>query len=119
MVKRIIHWACFWQRCKRLNEAAEALSKAVNLLPDRVRVRYNYALVLQHLGQKSEAETEMLKAHQVDELNSRVVHALTIFYIQQGQLKIAQTYAQKLIKLVPGAPGPQQLLQQIQRELSN
>ncbi len=88
------------------------------MLPDRVRMRYNYALVLQHLGQKSEAEAEMLKAHQVDELDPRVVHALTIFYMQQGQLKMAQTYAQKLIKLVPGAPGPQQLLQQIQRELS-
>jgi hypothetical protein len=39
--------------------------------------------------------------------------------MQQGQLKMAHTYAQKLIKLAPGAPGPQQLLQQIQRELSN
>lgn len=43
-----------------LNDAVAALSKAVKLLPDHTRIRYNYALALQLLGKHKEAESEFL-----------------------------------------------------------
>jgi predicted CXXCH cytochrome family protein len=102
---------------RRLEEAAGELGKAAELLPHRARVRYNYALALQHLGRRAEAETALLQAYQTDSRDPGIVHALAIFYAQQQQWERALPYAQKLIELAPGEPGPRQLMQQIQERV--
>jgi predicted CXXCH cytochrome family protein len=102
---------------KRLNEAADSLAKAAELLPNRTRVRYNYALALQHLGRTAEAEMVMLEVHQIDPRDPAIVRAMAVFYIQQSQWDSALHYAQKLIEMMPGAPGPRKLMQEIQKQL--
>jgi predicted CXXCH cytochrome family protein len=103
---------------KRLDDAVNALAKAVQLNPDQARMRYNYALALQHLGKRSSAEKELLRAYAIEPQNPGIVNALAIFYIQEQQWEKALPYAEKLVELVPGAPGPDQMLRQIQQALS-
>jgi predicted CXXCH cytochrome family protein len=102
---------------KRLDEAVNALEKAVHLNPDQARMRYNYALALQHLGKRSNAEKELLGAYAIETQNPGIVNALAIFYIQEQQWEKALPYAEKLVQLVPDAPGPDQMLRQIQQAI--
>ena len=101
----------------KLDEAAELLQKAVKLIPDRARVRYNYSLVLSHLGRSSDALSEMLKAHDSDSSDPGIVQAIAIFYIQEKQLDKARIYAEKLVELMPGAPGPEKMLNDLQQAI--
>ncbi|MCP4256769.1 MAG: tetratricopeptide repeat protein [Planctomycetes bacterium] len=103
----------------RLDDAVRSLSKAVELMPDRARTRYNYALTLRHLGRNTEAISEMLKAHQINQGNPGIVQAIAIFYIQEKEWTKALPYAEKLVELVPGTPGPEQMLMEIQQEIVN
>ena len=98
---------------QRLPEAAVHLGEAAERLPGQIRIRYNYALALQRLGRRSEAERQFLEAHRAEPADSEVVHALAIFYFQEQRLAEARIYAQKLAERNPGAPGPQQLLLQL------
>jgi predicted CXXCH cytochrome family protein len=102
---------------KRLDEAVNALAKAVQLNPDQASMRYNYALALQHLGKRSSAEKELLRAYAIEPQNPGIVNALAIFYIQEKQWEKALPYAEKLVQLVPEAPGPEQMLKQIQQAI--
>jgi tetratricopeptide (TPR) repeat protein len=104
---------------QRLDEAASTLAQATALLPDRPRVRYNYALVLQHLKRPADAEAAMRAAHQLDTRDPDIVYALVVLYMQQSQWERALPYAQKLLELAPGSPGPQQLLQHIQNAIGS
>jgi predicted CXXCH cytochrome family protein len=101
----------------RLEEAGHSLKKAVELLPDRARVRYNYALTLRHLGRSQEAEQAMHQAYTIDPKDPGVLHAITVFYMQERQWEKALSYAEKLVALAPAAPGPRQLMQEIEKEL--
>ena len=103
----------------RLDEAVKIFAQAVERMPARARVRYNYALTLRHLGQNSDALDEMIKAHETDKTDPRIVDAIAIFYIQEKQWEKALPYAQELVTLVPDAEGPKQMLRQIQQALSS
>jgi len=103
---------------ERTKEAVESLEKAAQLLPNRGRVYYNYALALQQLGRMDEAKANFLKAQTIDPQNPDIVYALAILFIQQGEWDQALPFAQSLVALVPGAPGPLQLVQQIQMKLN-
>jgi tetratricopeptide (TPR) repeat protein len=100
-----------------LDKAVDALAKAVELIPDRARVRYNYALALRHLGRNTDSLSEMLKAHEIDQRDPGTVQAIAIFYIQNQDWVNALHYAVKLVELVPGAPGPEQMLKQIRQAM--
>jgi tetratricopeptide (TPR) repeat protein len=103
---------------QHLGEAVDALARAADLLPHRARVRYNLALALQHLGRDPEAEAALLRAHAADPRDPAIVHAAAVFYVQRGDWERARTYAQQLVALAPGAPGPTEMLQHIEAELS-
>lgn len=103
---------------KELEEARNALMRAVEILPDRARVRYNYALTLRHLGRSQEAEQAMHQAYTIDPKDPGVLHAITVFYMQERQWEKARSYAERLVALAPGAPGPRQLMQEIEKELA-
>jgi Flp pilus assembly protein TadD len=102
----------------RPKEAEGALAKAVELVPRRARVRYNYSLVLRRLGRRFDSEREMLKAHHLNQRDPGIVHALAIFYAQEERWEEALAFSKKLTELAPGALGPLQLMQQIEEELS-
>jgi tetratricopeptide (TPR) repeat protein len=103
---------------QRLAEAVDELARAADLLPGRARVNYNFALALQHLGRRAEAEAALLAAHEIDPGDPGIVHAVAIFYVQQGAWARARPYAEQLIALAPGASGPIQMLERIDAELS-
>jgi Tfp pilus assembly protein PilF len=100
---------------KRLDEAAVYLERAARGMPDRARVTYNYSLVLRHLGRNSDALSEMIRAYQIERRDPEIVQALAIFYIQEKQWEKALLYAQELVKLVPDAEEPEQMLKNIQQ----
>ena len=102
---------------EQLAEAAKSLGRASGLLSGRARVHYNYGLALQRLGRVREAEAALHKAEQVNPQDPEIVYALAVFYLQQHQPARALPYADRLVKLVPGQPGPLQMLQQIRARL--
>ena len=67
---------------------------------------------------EDEAFRKFLEAYEQEPANSDVVNALAIFYFQMGRLEDARRFAQRLVELNPGAPGPQQMLMQIEGEMS-
>jgi len=95
------------------------LERAVARMPDRARVRYNYALTLRHLGKNADALDAMIKAHETDKTDPAIVQAIAIFYIQEGQWERALPFAELLMTLVPDAEGPKQMLKQIQQAMSS
>ncbi len=100
---------------KQMNASTQALGKAADLLNDRARVRYNYALALQGLERNFEAAAELRKAYKIDNRAPDIVYALAVFHAQQAQWQDALPYAQQLVNLVPNAPGPRQMLNEIQQ----
>jgi Flp pilus assembly protein TadD len=102
-----------------LQEAEASLAKAAELLPRRANVRYNRGLALQQLGRRPEAEQQLLTAIQLEPGNPKILNALAIFYLQDQQPKQALRFVDQLAKMFPAAPGPSQLLQKIQQELSS
>jgi tetratricopeptide (TPR) repeat protein len=104
---------------QRLDEAEETLARATELLPDRARPRYNRALLLQQLGRTTQAEQALLEAQQLDARDPDILYALVVFYAQQQDWSRALPYARALTEISPGAPGPQQLLRQIQKQISS
>jgi tetratricopeptide (TPR) repeat protein len=101
----------------KLDEAIDSLGRAAELIPDRARIRYNYALSLRHIGRNEDALSEMIKAHEIDPGEPGIVQAIAIFYIQERQWEQALPFAEKLVKLVPKAPRPEQMLKQIQQAI--
>ena len=101
---------------QRLEEAEASLGKAARLLPARARVRYNHGLALQHLGRRPEAETALRSAHELAPTDTSILQAVIIFYAQGQQWDQAERFAEQLVRLHPQAPGPQQMLQQIQQQ---
>jgi tetratricopeptide (TPR) repeat protein len=101
----------------RLDEAVDTLAKAVELVPDSARMRYNYSLALRHLGRNQDAISVMLNAYEIDRNDPGIVQALSIFYIQEKQWDKALPFAEKLVELVPKAPGPKQMVKQIQQAI--
>jgi Flp pilus assembly protein TadD len=102
----------------RLEEAAEFLGRAAEALPGRARVRYNYALALQHLGRRAGAERAMLDALALDPTAPDIVNAMAVFYVQQGDWGRALPYAERLVTLAPGSPDATQMLRHIREQLA-
>jgi predicted CXXCH cytochrome family protein len=99
---------------QRLEDSALALGEAARLLPERARVHYNYGLALQQLGRIEAAEPELLEAHRLNRVDPSVLQALVSLYAQQRQWDRAYPYAERLVRLYPDAPGPRQMLQQLE-----
>ena len=105
---------------EQLKKARDSLANAVRLLPNRPRVRYNYALALQHLGLRAEAEAALREAYELNSQEGDIVYALAIFNLQEQRWDQALFYARKLQDLTPpGSAGPRQLIEQIESRMGN
>ncbi len=98
-----------------LEGCAEALGEAARLLPDRPRVHYNRGLALLQLDRVGAAEAALLRASALAPGDPDLIHALATFYLEQGQLELAEDWTRRLIQAVPRAPGPPELLAEIER----
>ena len=98
---------------QRLDDAVVTLSRAADLLPDRPRVHYNRGLAMQQIGNMEEAERSLLRAHELAPDDPTFINGLAFFYQEGARWPEAARYAQMLVDLLPGQPGPQQLLDEI------
>ena len=98
----------------RLEESVASLGRAAALISNRARVRYNYGLALQQVGRLGAAETALREARAVDAADPDILLALSRLLMEQRRWEEARTFAAELVRLVPGAPGPQQLLNELQ-----
>ncbi len=96
----------------RLDEVVESLARAA-VPTARARVHYNYGLALQQAGRLDEAEAALREARQRDDRDPDVVLALARLLMDQQRWSEAEEPASALVRLVPGAPGPQRLLNEI------
>ena len=103
---------------QRLEEAEIYLSQAAQRLTERARVFYNHSLALQRLGRRSDGERQLLRAYEIGPAVADTVNALAIYYLQERRLHEALRFARELVPLAPGDPGPQQMVQRIEAELS-
>lgn len=103
---------------RRLPEAVRHLAQAATLMPEHARVRYNLGLALQYLQQDREAEQMLLRAYQLERDNEQFLVALMQFYGQRGQWDRAAYFARLLVQLRPDHPPYRQVLQDIERRLS-
>jgi tetratricopeptide (TPR) repeat protein len=98
-----------------LEGTAGALRTATELLSTRARVHYNYGLVSQQLGRPAEAEAALGRAAALEPENPDFAYALATFYLAESRFDAALDWAGRLAALVPDAPGPQELLEEIER----
>ena len=96
----------------RLDEAVESLARAA-VPTARARVHYNYGLALQQAGRLEEADAALRAARGRDDRDPDVVLALARLLMDQQRWSEAEEFASALVRLVPGAPGPQRLLNEI------
>ena len=96
----------------RLDEAVESLARAA-VPTARARVHYNYGLALQLAGRLDEAEAALGEARRRDDRDPDVVLALARLLMDRQRWSEAEELAAALVRLVPGAPGPQRLLNEI------
>ena len=98
----------------RLEEAVDSLGRAAALLPARARIRFNYGLALQQRGRLDAAETAFREARTLDAGDPDILVALTRLLMDQQRWNEARDSATDLVRLLPTAPGPQRLLNDIQ-----
>lgn len=84
-------------------EAIRYLAKAAELENDP-RVLYNLAIAYQRIGLAPNAEATYLRGLQLDAVNQDLIYALSVFYIQQGNVSKARPWVRKLTELNPENP---------------
>lgn len=88
-------------RQKREAESIQELRLATTLNPDNARYAYVYAVALNSAGKPQQAISILQKAHHQHPNNRDILSALVAFYRDQGNLKAAQSYLEKLQVLSP------------------
>ena len=96
----------------RLEEAVESLARAA-VPAARARVHYNHGLALQLAGRLDEAEAALREARRRDDRDPDIALALARLLMDRQRWAEAEELAAALVRLVPGAPGPQRLLNEI------
>ena len=97
----------------RLEESRVLLAEAAELM-NRARVHYNHGLALQRLGRLEDAEAALRRARTLDAADPDIVFALARLLVERGQWQEARRFASELVRMLPTAPGPQRLLNDIQ-----
>jgi tetratricopeptide (TPR) repeat protein len=96
---------------RHMAAAAQSLAQAVALAPENPRMRYNYGLALQKLGEAAKAEEQLRQAHKLAPEAADYLRALAIFYTQQKRWVSAAACAAELVERHPNDPQAQNLLE--------
>ena len=101
-------------RLKRPPEALDELRRAAELVPDRSRYAYVYAVALHSAGQGEQAMT-ILKKIVVDHPDDRdAIQGVMAFARDAGDVATALEYAKKLAQLAPNDPNIKALVESLQ-----
>jgi len=93
--------------------ASDCLRRAVELAPHWNATRHQFAVALQRLGRRAEAETELLESYRAGPDDPAVVEALAIFYSQDQDWDEAAEWAERLVARNRADPRTRQLLESI------
>ena len=108
--------AAVWEK---IIEDFEREAKAIGNEPAAARLYLEIGRVWEEqLSKPRNAAMAYQRAFNLDPRDPAIVHAAAVFYVQRGDWERARTYAQQLVALAPGAPGPTEMLQHIEAELS-
>ena len=102
-------------RLGRTEEALGLLEKAVGLRPDQGRLAFVYAVGLYDSGQRDRALEVLRDAHQRMPADREILSTLLAYSRQLGDTEQALVYAKKLLALVPGDGGLQQLVRELEK----
>ncbi len=98
---------------QRLDEAAAALSRASELVPDRPRVFTNLGLALRALGRTTEAETALWQARAKDPRDTDALQVLAELALERGEREQALALAEELARLLPDTPWAREFAERI------
>ena len=104
---------------KRYDEAAVYLEKASKGMPDQGRIHYNLGLLFQQLKRDSEAEAALLEALEIEPVNMDYLYALADHYLKRGELMKAKSLAERMIALQPNHRIGHDLLELINRRMTD
>jgi predicted CXXCH cytochrome family protein len=90
----------------RLDEAAAALTRASELVPDRPRVFTNLGLALRTLGKTTEAESALWRARAKDANDTDALQVLAELALARGDRAQALALAEELARLLPNERWP-------------
>jgi tetratricopeptide (TPR) repeat protein len=91
-------------------EAVEYLKYATDKIDYNDRVAYNYGLVLQQLGKRTEAEAAFKKGLTINPDSESNLYALGYLYYEQNRMKEARQILTQLVTLAPTNQQYRQLL---------
>jgi Flp pilus assembly protein TadD len=89
-------------RLGKKREALDLLAKAATLQPASSRYAYVYGVALHSYGERGQAIAVLQKAYERRPADRDVLTALITFTRDEGNLRAAATYAEKLANLNPG-----------------
>ena len=101
-------------RLDRLEEALAELGTAAGDAPDHPRYAYVYAVALESAGRADAALAELGRHQRLHPTNADTLVALATLSRKHGRPAEALAWARRLLELDPAAPGPRQLLRELQ-----
>jgi len=100
-------------RNKQLPKALVALANAAQLRPENTRYGYVYAVALYAQGNPMQAIKTLQKTQELHPYDVDVLLALVSYTKASGDVKVATSYAKKLLVINPQYGSVKQLLQQL------
>ena len=102
-------------RQRRTADALGHLQKATQLAPDQARYAYVYGVALHSMGKVAQGIKVLGEAHRRFAGDVEILQALATMERDLGQRSLAQSYAKKLVELVPEDPQAQALARELAR----
>jgi Flp pilus assembly protein TadD len=100
-------------RIGQKQKAMSSLKKATALQPDNSRYGYVYGIALHSVGDTEKAITALEENHKRHPNDRQTLFTLITMHRDQGNIKAASRYAEKLVTLAPEDQNARQLLQQL------
>ena len=105
--------ARFLIREKRYDEGVAELKMATDLMPQNAQTQFFYGIALNSLGRFPEALPYLEKAHQLAPGHLEYLTGLATVCRDAGKMDLALKYAREALKIEPGNPQLQQLVQSL------
>ena len=103
----------FYAELNRTDEAIEQLEKAVEKMPDNIRVYYNLSLLYDSKEDQNNSEKTLIKGLKIDGKNESILYALAYHYSKYDQVEKAKNILIKLVQLYPNNVQYANFLQQL------
>lgn len=98
---------------ERIGEAIEQLEKAIDYMPQNIRVFYNLCLLYDKINEPEKAKKTVLKGLEVAPENDSLLYLLAYLYSKDGEVEKAKYLAAKLVEMYPGNSQYATFLQQL------